>query len=163
MISETMNARLNQQIAAEFSTAHSYLAMTCALDRMGLKILAKWFLAQQEEEREHAMKILHYVQEVGGTVTLEDIDKPAPKFKNVEAVVRAALQSEQNVTQMINKLVALAESEKDYATRSFLNWFVDEQVEEVARMTDLLTLVQLAGDNMLQVEARVRHEMMSKG
>ena len=163
MISEAMNARLNRQIAAEFSAAHSYLAMACALDRMGLKILAKWFLAQSEEEREHAMKILRYVQEVGGTVTLEDIAKPAPKFKNVEAVVQAALQSEQNVTQMINELVALAESEKDYATRSFLNWFVDEQVEEVASMTDLLALVQLAGDNMLQVEARVRHEMMSKG
>ncbi len=63
---------------------------------------------------------------------------------------------------MINDLVALAESEDDYATRSFLNWFVDEQVEEVSSMTDLLTLVKLARGNMLQVEARVRHEMGKK-
>ncbi len=163
MVSKAMNAKLNEQITTEFSAAHSYLAMVCALERMGFKILAKWFLARHKEEQEHAGKVLQYLHDVGGTVTLEGISKPAPKFKNVEAVVQAALQSEQNVTQMINELVALAESEKDYATRSFLNWFVDEQVEEVAQMTDLLTLVQLAGDNMLQVEARLRHEMMSKG
>ena len=60
---------------------------------------------------------------------------------------------------MINDLVTLADSEKDYATRSFLNWFVDEQVEEVSSMTDLLNLVELADGNMLQVEARVRHQM----
>ena len=60
-------------------------------------------------------------------------------------------------------MVALADSEKDYATRSFLNWFVDEQVEEVAQMTDLLNLVELAAGNMLQVESRIRHEMMAGG
>lgn len=162
MISEAMNAKLNEQIAAEFSAAHDYLGMACALDQMGLKILAKRFLAQHDEEREHAMKILHYVQEVGGTVVLQDTGKPGNDYENVEAIVRAALESEHKVTRMINDLVALADTEKDYATRSFLNWFVDEQVEEVSSMTDLLALVQLAGENMLQVEARVRHEMMPK-
>lgn len=162
MISEAMNAKLNEQIAAEFSAAHDYLGMACALDQMGLKILAKRFLAQHDEEREHAMKILHYVQEVGGTVALQNIGKPVSEYENVEAIVRTALEAEHKVTRMINDLVALADSEKDYASRSFLNWFVDEQVEEVSSMTDLLALVQLAGDNMLQVEARVRHEMMPK-
>ncbi len=159
MISDAMNARLNEQITAEFSAAHSYLAMVCAFDRMGLKILSKRFLAQHEEEREHAMKIVRYLHEVGGTVTLEALPKPTGTFKSAEAIVQAALESEKNVTRMIHDLVALAQSEKDYATRSFLNWFVDEQVEEVSAMTDLLNLVHLAGDNMLQVENRVRHEM----
>ena len=63
---------------------------------------------------------------------------------------------------MINKLMTLADQEKDYATRSFLQWFVDEQVEEVSSMEDLLQLVKLAGNNVLQVEMRVRHEMMSE-
>ncbi len=162
MISDAMNAKLNGQVATEFSAAHLYLAMACALDRMGLKILAARFVAQYEEERGHALKILHFVQEVGGNVTLDGISKPTAEYTNVETIVRTALESERDTTRKINDLVALADSENDYATRSFLNWFVDEQVEEVASMSDLLTLVQLAGDNMLQVEARVRHEMTPK-
>ena len=129
MISKTMNTRLNDQITAEFSAAHAYLAMTCAFQRMGLRILAKRFESQYEEELEHGMKIVHYLGEVGGTVALEAIPKPKADYKNPESIVRAALESEKNVTRMIHELVALADSENDYATRSFLNWFVDEQVE----------------------------------
>lgn len=162
MISDTMCAKLNAQIAAEFAAAHSYLAMACAFDRMGWKILAKRFLEQHDEERQHAMKFLGYVQEVGGTVTLEAIPQPAADYTGAEAIVQAALESEENVTRLIHELVALAETEKDYATRSFLNWFVDEQVEEVAGVNDLLTLVRIAGDNLLQVESRIRHEMINK-
>ena len=162
MISQAMNKKLNEQITAELSAAHSYLAMACALDGMGLKVLAKRFFAQASEEREHAMKFIGYVLEVGGTVTLDSVNKPAGEYESVEAIVRAALESEQKVTRMINDLVSLADSEKDYASRSFLNWFVDEQVEEVSSMTDLLSLVQLAGGNMLQVETLVRHQMLDK-
>ncbi|MCH8149202.1 MAG: ferritin [Planctomycetes bacterium] len=161
MISSAMNAKLNEQIQGEFSAAHGYLAMACAFDAMGLKILARKFLGQHEEEREHGMKILHYLQEVGGTVTLSAIDEPRTDYTTAESIVTAALDSELHVTKMINEVMALAESEKDYATRSFLQWFVDEQVEEVSQMTDLLNLVKMAGGNLLQVEARVRHEMMS--
>ena len=113
-------------------------------------------------EREHAMKFVKYVQEVGGTVVLGAVSEPKRDFTNAEAIVGAALEGEKKITGMINELVALADRENDYATRSFLNWFVDEQVEEVASMTDLLDLVKLAGDNSLQVEARVRHQMTQK-
>lgn len=163
MISQSMNAKLNEQITAEFSAAHSYLAMACAFDRMGLKVLAKRFVEQYDEEREHAMKIVKYIQEVGGSVVVESIGKPNADYKDAKAIIQAALESEKHITQMINDLVALAESEKDYASRSFLDWFVNEQVEEVASMTDLLNLVKLAGGNMLQVETRVRHEMGAGG
>lgn len=159
MISKTMNTRLNGQIAAEFSAAHKYLAMACSFEQMGLKVLGERFVQQADEEREHAMKILGYVHQVGGTVKLEAIAKPTGQMASPEAIVKAALKSELDITKRINELVALAESEKDYATRSFLQWFVDEQVEEVASMNDLLALVQMAGANMLQVEARIRHEM----
>lgn len=162
LISKTMNAKLNEQITSEFSAAHAYLGMVCALEDMGLKILAKRFLAQYEEELAHAMKILHYVQEVGGRVELKGVPQPNCEFGNLESIVQAALESEQQVTRMVNDLVALADKEKDYATRSFLNWFVDEQVEELSSMADLLNLVRLAGNNVLQVESRVRHEMMAK-
>ena len=163
MISRAMNQKLNEQITAEFSAAHAYLAMACTLDGMGLKILGKRFLAQHAEERDHALKIVRYIQEVGGSVALEAVAKPLGNHGNVETIVQAALASEQKITRAINDLVTLAESENDYATRSFLNWFVDEQVEEVSYMTDLLSLVQLAGDNVLQVESRVRHDMAAGG
>ncbi len=162
MISTTMNAKLNDQIGAEFAAAHAYLAMACDFDRMALKALAKRFLKQHDEECEHAMKILHYVQEVGGTVSLDAIAKPKKDYKNMEAIVSTALQNELDITAKINDLMTLAESEKDYATRSFLQWFVDEQVEEVSSMTDLLNIVKLAGENMLQVESLVRHQMLAE-
>lgn len=162
MISKTMNSKLNEQIMAEFSASHQYLAMACSFEGMGFKFLSKRFMEQSEEEREHALKIQNYVVQVGGTVALTAIPKPENEYKNVEEIVRAALENEREVTRMINDLVALAESEDDYATRSFLNWFVDEQVEEVSNMTDLLQLVRLAGKNVLQVEMRVRHDMSSK-
>lgn len=162
MISATMNAKLNEQIAAEFAAAHAYLAMSCAFDRMALKVLAKRFLQQHDEEREHAMKVLHYVQEVGGTVSLEAVAKPKKDYKDTEAIVSTALQNEKDITTKINELMTLADAEKDYATRSFLQWFVDEQVEEVSSMTDLLNIVKLAGDNVLQVEALVRHQMLAE-
>ena len=161
-ISAAMSTRLNEQITIEFSAAHAYLAMALAFDQMGLKNLHKRFLAQHDEEREHGMKIVGFMHNVGSTVTLDTIPKPQGGYKNVEAIVRAALDSELEVTRRINDLVTLAESEKDFATRSFLQWFVDEQVEEVATMTDLLNLVKLAGNNVLQVEAQLRHEMASQ-
>jgi len=159
MISQTMNGRLNQQITAEFSAAHSYLAMAGMLDGMGLKAVSKRFIEQYEEEVKHALKILRYVLEVGGKVGLEGVPKPTSDFKSVEAIVQASVEHEKRVTQMINDLVTLAEQEKDYATRSFLDWFVDEQVEEVSTMTEMLNIVRLAGPNLLQVEGWVRHQM----
>ena len=159
MISKTMNDKLNEQVAAEISAAHAYLAMSCAFEKMGLKILAARFREQHAEEREHATKIIGYLQEVGGTVKLAEVPAPKGDFSRAEEIVEAAVVGEQQITSMINGLVALADKENDYATRSFLNYFVDEQVEEVSSMEDLLNLIHLAKGNMLQVEARVRHEM----
>lgn len=162
MISQKMNAKLSDQVAAEFYASHKYLAMSCAFDRMGLRILAQRFFKQADEERGHALKIVGFLREVGGAVTLEAIDKPRADYGSVEEIVQAALDSELDITRRINELVTQAEGEKDYATRSFLQWFVDEQVEEVSTMTDLLNLVQLAGPNVLQVEAALRHQMLAE-
>ncbi len=162
MISSTMNTRLNGQITAEFGAAFAYLAMACVLDAMGLKVLSKCFLKQHDEEREHAMRIIRYLQEVGGTVALAGVDKPRKDYKNLQAIVATALENEMDITARIHEIVALAEKEKDYATRSFLQWFVDEQVEEVSSMTHLVNTVKLAGNNVLQVEALVRHQMLAE-
>jgi len=160
-LSDTMVTQLNGQITAEFATAHSYLAMACELDSKGLKVLSAFFAKQAEEERAHALKIIKYLQEVGAEVRLEAVAKPRGDYGDVAAIAEAALESEEHVTKLIHDLVGLAEKEKDYATRSFLNWFVDEQVEEVASMTDLVQMVKLAGNNLLQLEARIRHHSLA--
>jgi len=160
-LSDTMVKQLNGQITAEFAAAHAYLAMSCELDQMGLKVLSSFFAKQSAEEREHALKIIKYLQDVGAEVRLEAVDKPRGDYGDVAAIAQAALKSEEHVTKLVHDLAELAEKEKDYATRSFLNWFVDEQVEEVSTMTDLVQMVKLAGNNLLQLEARLRHQSLA--
>ena len=156
LISNTMNRRLNEQITNELSASHNYLAMSSDLNHIGLTVFSHWFLAQSNEERKHALKIVKYVEDVGGTVQLSTITPPAVHYDSARAVVDAALQAELVVTKQINELMALAEEERDYASRSFLQWFVNEQVEEVRSMTELLQWIDLAGDNNLMlVESRL--------
>lgn len=157
-LSDGMVRQLNEQVTAEFGAAHAYLAMSCALDAMGLKVLAQFFHRQSEEEHGHGRKIIGYLQEVGAPVRLEAITKPQSDFASVADIAQAALASEERITAMIHALADRAEQEKDFPTRSFVNWFIDEQVEEVATMTGLVGIVKLAGSNLLQLEARVRHE-----
>jgi len=164
LISQLMNQRLNEQITNELGASHAYMGMASAFDKMGLKLLSKRFEQQSDEERGHAMKILKYIQDIGGTVMLDAIPKPQPVNPVPRAVVEAALQSELTVTRQIYDLVSLAEQERDYATRSFLQWFVDEQVEEVDQMSELLQLMTIAGEaNLLTVESRLAALMEQQG
>jgi len=160
MISEKMNKKLNEQITNEFHAAHLYLDFSCAFTDMGLEVFAAWFRHHAEEERVHGMKIFGYLHDVGGHVRLEKIKEPGNRPDSVAGLVQAALDHELKVTRQINDLVALSDEENDYATRSFLQWFVDEQVEEVKTVTDLLNLLKLAdGKYFLQVEARLARMM----
>ncbi len=156
-ISDAMNKKLNTQITNEFVASQTYLSMACMFDDMGLKNLARIFRKQTEEERSHALKILDYLLENEGKVRLQAIPEPPAEWPTVTDAIAAALAHERKVTGQINELVALAEQEKDYATRSFLNWFVDEQVEEVNSMSTLLQAAKLAGDRLLQLEAYIAH------
>ena len=156
-ISSAMNTKLNEQITHEFAAAQIYLSMACGFDDMGLKGLAGLFHKQVEEERAHAMKILGYIQDCGGKVHLQALPEPPAEWPSVVDAIEAALAHEKKVTGQINALVALADQEKDYATRSFLNWYVDEQVEEEDSMSTLLQGAKLAGKNLLQLESYVYH------
>ncbi len=155
-LSEKMIQKLNEQVTAEFYSAYYYLGMAVAFDRMGLKILAQRFFQQTDEERLHGMKILQYLLTVGAPVELAEIKKPKQGWSSAEEIIQAAREHEAYVTSLINELVAQAEEDKDYATRSFLQWFVDEQVEEEASMQELLDLVRMAGpDRLIWVEQRI--------
>lgn len=162
MVSNAMNAKLNEQITSEFFASQIYLAMSCEFDELGLTVLSKFFRKQSEEEREHGLKILDYLLEVEAKVELAPVPAPPAGYSKVLAAFQAALDHEQKVTRQIHELVALAEQEKDYATRSFLKWFVDEQVEELSTMKRLVQWARMAGDNLLQLENRLRHAEMEE-
>ena len=162
-ISEAMNKKLNEQITNELNASQIYLSMACMFADMGLNRLPARFRQQVEEERVHALKILDYVLEVEGKVALQAIPEPPHEWPSVLAAIEGALEHERKVTRQIHDLVALAEKDNDYATRSFLNWFVDEQVEEVSSMTQLRDVAKMAGDHLLQLEAYVGHLMAHGG
>lgn len=155
MIPATVANKLNEQVAHEMNASQKYLAIACQFDGQGLKSLAGLFRKQAEEERGHALKILDYLLEVGAVVALAPIAAPQADFATVVAAIDAAVEHEQLVTRQIHDLVALSEKEKDYATRSFLQWYVDEQVEEVSSMSQLAQVARLARENLLQLDGYV--------
>lgn len=156
-ISKAMNAKLNEQVTNEFFASQTYLAMACMFDDLGLKMLAKLYRKQTEEEREHALKLIDYILSIEGSVKLQAIPEPKAKYPSVLAAIEAALEHERKVTANFEELTALAEKDKDYATRSFLTWYVNEQVEEVEQQVYLVQLARMAGDRLLQLEAAVSH------
>ena len=144
MFSKKMLTRLNEQVKNEFHASWLYMAMAFALEDMNLKGFANWFYAQADEEREHAMKIANYIMDQGGQVTLTELPKPKTEYKSVEEIVKGALDHELKVTKQINEIAMMAEKESDLATRQFMAWFIDEQVEEVSSVTNLLEMVKMA-------------------
>ena len=145
-----MNAKvekaINEQINAELYSAYLYLSMAAYFDGLSLSGFAHWMKTQAKEEMEHAMKFYHYIYECGGDVKLKAIDQPPTQFKSPLAVVKEVLAHEQKVTGLIHKLYELSYNEKDYAFKSFLKWFIDEQVEEEDNARHLIDQVTLAGE-----------------
>lgn len=156
MLSAAMLEKLNQQVQYEFGAEHRYLAIAACFERIGLKRFGALFFQQAAEEHGHAMKIVDYIMRRGGVVEFRGVPAPPNEYPSGEAMVQAALDAELFVTKCVDEITDLAEAEKDYATRSFIQWKVDEQVEEVQTMSDLLTLVQMAGpDQLLLIENRL--------
>ena len=156
MISKSLEKAINEQIVNELYSSNAYLSIASYMDSEGLKVLSAYFFKQSQEERTHAIKLLRYLLDVSGNVAIGQVPAPPLKFKSVEHAVKVSLDQEQTVTGQINNLMGLSHKENDYATASFLKWFVDEQVEELSSMNELLLLVQKAGEvNLLLVEDRL--------
>lgn len=147
MISKKMQKALNKQVNAEMYSAYLYLAMSAYFDGQGLKGCAHWMRLQYDEEMVHGFKLYDFVLERGGTVTLEAIAKPEPVLESTLGVFKEVLEHERKVTGLINELVGLAMDEKDFATNSFLQWFVDEQVEEEASAEEIVQQLTMVGDS----------------
>jgi ferritin len=159
LISKELNAAINEEIGLELFASHQYMAMGAYFDDLALKILAKMFFKQGEEERGHAVKFIRYLMDAGGKVEIPAIKAPQSTFKSVEEAIRISYDWEMEVTRRINALMALAIEQKDYIAQDALRWFVTEQLEEVKTMDNLLKVVKQAGDrNLIMLEAYLAHE-----
>lgn len=144
---------LNQQVGNEMGASMLYVSIAAYFDSEDLEQLAAFFYRQADEERDHAMRFVRYIVDAGGQVEMSAIAKPSADFDSAEGAVAASLASEETVTQQIYDLVEIAQKNRDHIAQRFLDWFVNEQFEEVATMNGLLAVVRRAGDdNLLQVE-----------
>jgi len=147
MLSEKMQKAINGQINAELYSAYMYAAMSMYFESVDMSGAAAWMNAQAGEELEHAGKFMHYVNERGGRVVLEAIEKPPVEWDSVLDAFQAALKHEEKVSSLINGLVTLAREENDHMTDNFLQWFVAEQVEEEASAGEVVRKLRLVGDS----------------
>jgi len=149
MISQKLQDAINDQINNEMYSEYYYLSMASFFSSIGLNGFENFFLVQVEEERFHSMKMYDFLNGKGGRVILKTINAPATEFKSALEVFKLAYEHEKFVSKCINELMDVAIEVKDHAAKSFLNWFVDEQVEEEASMDSILNkLILINGDGM---------------
>jgi ferritin len=149
---------LNDQISNELGAAMQYIGAAVHYDAETLPRLAQFFYRQAGEERTHAMMMVQYLLDVGEEVRIPDIKGQQTRYDDPVAPVRMALEQEKRVGEEIYALFELAREVKDYRAEQFMQWFVKEQVEEVALMSDLLNVVERSRDNLLQVEDYIARE-----
>jgi ferritin len=156
LISQKLNDALNKQIGTEFYADLQYLAMAVYFEERGLSNLGAFFRTQANEERNHGLKILNYILEAGGKAVVPAVEQPKSSFASAEELARSFLDQEKGVTQNFYNMFEQALLEKDYATHIFLQWFVQEQIEEESTASKLLQLITSAGESgSFQVEMLV--------
>jgi ferritin len=142
-----MEEALNKQVNAEMYSSYLYLSMSASFESISLKGFAQWMKVQAQEEMAHAMKFYSFIFERGGKPELLAIDKPPSEWKTPLQAFEAVYKHEQKVTSMINALVDMALEKKDHATKSMLNWFIDEQVEEESSANEVVQKLKLIKDH----------------
>ena len=147
MLNAKVRELLNQQINKEFYSAYLYLDFSNYYERVGLDGFANWYRVQAQEERDHAMLFYDYLQNNDELVELDAIGKPDKVFTDNMGPLKAALEHEQYVTSLIDAIYAVAYEVKDFRTMEFLNWFVKEQGEEETSARDMITKMELFGND----------------
>jgi ferritin len=147
MLSERMEKAINDQINAELYSSYMYAAMSMYFESVDMSGAAIWMKAQAQEELVHAWKFMNYVNERGGRVELQAIEKPPVEWESVLEAFQAALEHERKVSSLINALVSIAREENDHMTDNFLQWYVAEQVEEEASAGEVVRKLKLIGDS----------------
>ncbi|MFC2088010.1 ferritin [Calditrichota bacterium] len=143
MLSDKMTKELNNQIQFELYSGHLYVSLAAHCASLDLDGFSNFFIVQEQEERFHAMKIFNYIKDQGNDIKIYGLDDPKKEFKDLEEVITFAWHHEQSVTKRFNDLMEIAVKEKDFATQNFLQWFINEQVEEEATLLTLLKKIKL--------------------
>ncbi|MBL1073309.1 ferritin [Nocardia sp. 2] len=155
------HALLQDQIRNEFNAEHQYIAIAMWFDHADLPVLAKYFYKQAVEERNHAMMIAQYLLDQDFNVEVANTDAGKSQFANAKEPIALALAQEEAVTEQIVQLAKTAREEGDYQGEQFMQWFLKEQVEEVATMRTLLAVADRASANLFDLENYVSREMSS--
>jgi len=150
--------QLNAQIGNELAAHNQYLACAVHYDALTMPRMAAFFYGQALEERAHAMMMVQYLLDTDGEILIPGVEPPQSTFDDVVAPVRLALDQEHRVTEQVNALVRIAREESDFASEQFMQWFIKEQVEEVATMNDLLAVVTRCRDDLEDIEEYVARE-----
>lgn len=151
-------AKLHEQVGHEFAAFQQYTAIAVHYDAETLPRLAAFFYAQALEERNHAMMMVRFLLDQGVEARIPGVDAPQVEFADVVAPVALALDQERRVAEQINALAALARDRGDYTSEQFMGWFIKEQVEEIATMSDLLRVMERARENPLLAEEYLARE-----
>lgn len=146
-LKEEIEILLNNQVKMEAEASAKYLAMASWCDRNGYKNSATYFMNQSNEERTHMLKIFSYIMTVGGTAVSPEVPAVKQEYASFRSVFEAALQSEIIVTQAINRIVTQSRKEEDYATENFIQWFVNEQIEEEDNARRAIELFDVIGED----------------
>ncbi len=158
MPAERFVEALNQQVSSEFAASHQYVAIAAHYESQTLPQLARFFYQQAVEERGHAMMMIKYLLDTDSPVRLREVHAPEGKFENHIAPIRLALEQEKTVSDQIGELFKIARDEGDYLSEQFVQWFLKEQVEEVATMTELLDVAERVKDFPMWLEEFIARE-----
>ena len=163
MLSKKLESILNEQVQKEGYAANLYLAMASWAETNGLEGVSNWFYAQHMEETDHMLRFIKYINERGGHAIVPTIEQPPKDFESVKQVFEASLEHEQMVTKAINDIVGLALEEKDFTTHNWIQWFVDEQLEEESSVQSILDKLNLLGEGNLYLFDRDIMAMRAEG
>jgi len=147
MISKKLIKALNEQVNAEYFSAYLYHSMSACMEQLGLKGAANWLFNQAKEEMAHGINIYQFILDRGAIPVLTAIEQPQTTFKGIKEVFEQTLKHEQKVTEMINKIATLALQEHDHSCYQFILWYVNEQVEEESNASDILSKINLIGND----------------
>ncbi len=147
MIKAKVEKAINEQIKKEEYSSRLYLQMASWCEVNGFSGAANFLYAQAEEEREHMLKFIHYLNDRGGYSKVVELEQPPYEFKNITDIFEQVLKHEEFITQAINEVYEVTLNEKDYTSGNFLQWFINEQIEEESTMSTILDKIHLVGDD----------------
>jgi len=149
MLKKKVEDICNRQIEREGYSSNLYLAMASWAETKGYSGTAGWLYAQADEEREHMLKLIKFVNDRGGKAVIPEFKKPPVEFESIQSMFEEVLKHEEFITASINEMVELTLAEKDFTTHNFLQWYVEEQIEEESNARAIIDTLNLVGKHNL--------------